>query len=70
MTAQHIPSSWEFLSDNLELLLSDENNLRRKVLVLRNVHYYLDQLEIIGRLRLLAQRINSGEIEECKIILI
>ncbi len=56
------------LSDDLELLLSDENNLRRKVLILRNVHYYLDQPEIIERLRLLAQRINSGEIEDCTVI--
>ena len=58
------------LSDTLELLISDENNLKKKVLVLRNAHYFFEQPETVERLRLLAQRINRGEIEDCTVIMI
>lgn len=58
------------LADTLELLMNDSTNLNKKVLILRNVHFFLDNPEVIERLRLLAQDINKGILEDCTIFIL
>lgn len=58
------------LADTLELLLSDENNLARKVLVLKSPHFFLEEPAVVERLKQIAQKINDGTIEECTVICI
>lgn len=58
------------LAYTLELLLSDENNLARKVLVLKSPHFFLEEPAVVERLKQIAQKINDGTIEECTVICI
>ncbi len=44
------------LADTLELLLSDESNLARKVLVLLGAHFFLDDPAVVERLKQVSQK--------------
>lgn len=57
------------LAESLELLLGDLNTLKRKILVLKDVHFFLEMPEVIARLKYLAQAINEG-LEDCNVVLI
>ena len=58
------------LETTLEVLLSDKKNLNHKAVILKDVHFFLEEPAIVSRLKTLAQLINSGEIEDCTIIII
>ncbi len=57
------------LFDTLELLLSDDKFLKRKILVLKDAHSYLDNPDIIARLKVMARLINNG-LEDFNIIIV
>ncbi len=71
----------EYITDNaftkdialvkaLDMLISDaEKSIKRSILVLDDVHFFIDKPETIARLRELAYRINRGDIEECTVII-
>lgn len=48
------------LSQTLRLLSCDQNELDRKILVLKDVHPYLEEREVIAQLKNICQQINSG----------
>lgn len=48
------------LEDTFSILLADEANLQRKILIIKDANYFLDKPEIISSLRYLAQKINRG----------
>lgn len=58
------------LADTLELLLSDESNLARKVLVLLGAHFFLDDPAVVERLKQISQKINQGELDDCTVFII
>ena len=58
------------LEATLEMLLSDKKNLNHKAIILKDVHFFLEEPEIVSRLKTLAQLINSGEIEDCTVVII
>lgn len=58
------------LSKALDTLLSDSKSLVRRILIVEDVHFFLDKPEIISRLRELAHKINNGTIEDFTVILV
>lgn len=61
-------SDWN-LPDTLQILLKDLKSLERKVLILKDVHYFLEDPVVIARLKCLAQLIDKG-LDDCNIILL
>ena len=57
------------LAKALETLMADSKSVNRSILVLDDVHFFMDMPENISRLRELAYRINRGEIDECTVII-
>lgn len=57
------------LPDTLQILLKDPKSLERKVLILKDVHYFLEDPVVIARLKCLAQLIDNG-LDDCNIILL
>lgn len=59
---------------SLDAWLMDNENLARRILIIEDVHFFLERPEIappiISRLRELARRINEGAIEDCIVILL
>lgn len=59
---------------SLDAWLMDNENLARRILIIEDVHFFLERPEIappiISRLRELARRINEGEIEDCIVVLL
>ena len=53
----------------LETIMSDDGSINHSILVLDDVHFFIDKPENIARLRELAYRINRGDIEECTVII-
>lgn len=66
----HASMTGQSLADTLELLLSDDSNLKRKALVLLGAHFFLDDPAVTERLKQIAQKINRGEIEDCTVIIV
>ncbi len=66
----HASMTGQSLADTLDLLLSDDSSLRRKVLVLRGAHFFLDDPAVTERLKQIAQKINRGDIEDCSVFII
>lgn len=70
----HASMTGQSLADTLELLLSDDGNLNRKVLVLLGAHFFLDDPAVVERLKQIAQKIHRGDaeggIEDCTVLLI
>ena len=58
------------LSKALDVLLGDTKSLVRRILIIEDVHFFLDKPETIARLRELAHQINNGTIEDCTVILV
>ena len=58
------------LADTLELLMSDESNLARKVLVLLGAHFFLDDPAVVERLKQISQKINQGDLDDCTVFII
>lgn len=59
------------LSKALDTLLGDaKKSLFRRILILEDVHFFLDKPETIARLRELAHQINNGTIEDCTVVLV
>lgn len=57
------------LNDSLEYLFSDPNSLKNSILILKDVHFFLNMPEVNSRLKYLLQRINAG-LEDCNVIII
>ena len=57
------------LADCLDLLLGEPNKLKRTILVLKDIHYFLEMPEVVARLKYLAQAINEG-LGDCNVVLI
>ena len=53
----------------LETLMGDLKSVQRSIIVLDDVHFFMDKPETISRLRELAYRINRGDIDECTVII-
>lgn len=49
------------LEKTLDILLKDKKNLRRRLLIIEDVHFFLDKPEIIARLREFARLIDAEE---------
>ena len=58
------------LPDSLELFLNDVDNVKNKVLIIKGFNFFLDDPNVTERLKLLAQRINDGSINDFTIIII
>lgn len=61
-------SDWT-LPDTLQLLLKDPKILERKVIILKDMHYFLEDPSVIARLKCLAQLIDK-ELVDCNIVLL
>lgn len=61
-----------FINEHLLNFQSEKNNitLRRSVLVLKDAHNYLQNDEIVAKLKFLAQLIYNGKVEDCNIIIV
>lgn len=59
-TGEEIINSGFSLPDTLSLLLSNPDSLRRKLLVLKDAHSFLDDPAVTGRLKRMAQLIGAG----------
>lgn len=66
---ESVSTMGQSLFDTLELLLSDDKFLKRKILVLKDAHSYLDNPDIIARLKVMARLINNG-LEDFNIIIV
>lgn len=58
------------LADTLDFFLEDKSNLQRKVLILTGVVNFFEDINVSERLKLLAQQINDGTINDCMIVII
>ena len=58
--ADHSKTQME-LDKALDILLKDKKNLRRRLLIIEDVHFFLDKPEIISRLRELARLIDAED---------
>lgn len=58
------------LAKAIDALLGDAKALTNRVLMIEDVHFFIETPETIARLRELAQRINQGELEDCTVVLI
>lgn len=58
------------LSDTLDFFLQDNDSIQEKIVFLTSVTNSLDDENVTERLKLLAQKINSGELNDCSFILI
>ena len=60
----------ESIDSAIDTLLTDHSNLKNKLVVIEDVHFFLNKPEVISRLREIANDINEGKIEDCTIILL
>lgn len=58
------------LAKALDALLGDPKALTNRVLIIEDIHFFIEAPETIARLRELAQRINQGELEDCTVVLV
>lgn len=58
------------LTKAIDALLGDAKALTNRILMIEDVHFFIETPETIARLRELAQRINQGELEDCTVVLI
>lgn len=58
------------LTKAMDALLGDPKGLMNRVLMIEDIHFFIEAPETIARLRELAQRINQGELEDCTVVLI
>lgn len=58
------------LTKALDALLGDTKGLMNRVLMIEDIHFFIESPETIARLRELAQRINQGELDDCTVVLI
>ena len=66
---QTVPLPKMNLAETLRLLISDDENLDNKTLILQDAHFYLDKPETISAVKTVAQNINSGRYD-CNIVII
>lgn len=58
------------LTKALDALLGDVKGLTNRVLIIEDIHFFIEAPETIARLREMAQRINQGELEDFTVILV
>lgn len=57
------------LADTLQFLLKDPKALQRKVIIFKDVHYFLEDPIVIARFKCLAQLIDQG-LDDCNMVLL
>lgn len=57
------------LADALEIWLTDYDNVRQSIVVLKDVHFFLEVPEVTARLKYLLQAINAGQ-ADCNVVII
>ena len=58
------------LADTLDFFLQDDDSIQKKIVILTSVHNSLEDENVTERLKLLAQKINSGALSDCTFIII
>ena len=57
------------LADALEIWLTDHDNVKHSIVVLKDAHFFLEMPEVISRLKYLFQAINAGK-ADCNVIMV
>ncbi|MBR5163731.1 MAG: AAA family ATPase [Schwartzia sp.] len=58
------------LAKALDALLGDPKGLTNRILIIEDIHFFIEAPETIARLREMAQRINQGELEDFTVVLV
>ena len=58
------------LADTLDFFLQDNDSIQEKIVILTGVTNALDDEKVTERLKLIAQKINNGELNDCSLIIL